>query len=306
MRRNRLLIISASLALTLLAASCQRVAPPLVSSTPSAAESSTTTSSASVTTSSASVTTTSVPSDTTSTTTASVVTTTTTLTTASTSTAQPSTSASTLPVETSTGVTTAVVTSPSSSTRATRDPLDEFFEIINGTTQSSQAGSFSNPYSIGETATFDGYDTLFDPFRADVSVQEVFRGPQALQMVKDASSLNPEPRSGQEYMVAQVLVKITASLNGESVGVSPYFFSLARQDGRMYGDVTLFRAIPPVLSTINVGETSIGYICFQVDKDDEDPFIVFLSRAHGGIWFHTSELRSESGPDVTTSFRSKD
>ncbi len=122
-------------------------------------------------------------------------------------------------------------------------------------------------------------------------------------MVKDASSVNPDPDDGYEYLVAQVLVKITDSKNGETVGVSPYFFSLAREDGRMYGDVSLFRAITPVLSTLRVGETSIGYICFQVDQNDPNPFIVFLSRAHGGIWFSTED--PEAAPAGTTRFSIK-
>lgn len=176
-----------------------------------------------------------------------------------------------------------------------------WWEIISGLQENEEA-SFSNPMPVGETAHFDGYDTLFDPFRAEVSVQQVFRGNKAYQMVRDASALNPEPKEGQEYLIAQVLVKITDSKDSEKVDVSPYFFSLAREDGRMYGDVTLFRSVTPVLSAIDVGETSIAYICFQVDKTDENPYIVFLSRAHGGLWFRTSdEEESEETTSETTS-----
>jgi hypothetical protein len=148
-------------------------------------------------------------------------------------------------------------------------------------------GSKFNPYAIGEAAPFDGYETIFDPFRAEVVVQNVIRGKDALKMVKDASSINPAPDEGNEYLVAQVLVKITDSKNEEIVGVSPYFFSLAREDGRMYGDISLFRSVTPVLEPLRVGETSLAYITFQVAKDDENPFIVFLSRANRGLWFST-------------------
>lgn len=182
----------------------------------------------------------------------------------------------------------ATETSPSTSER---EP--SWIDIIGGHGQGNQAGSLSNPHELGDVAYFDGYDTLFDPFRAEVSVQQIFRGNAALQMVKDASNLNPAPKPGKEYLVAQVLVKILASKNSETVGVNPYYFSLAREDGRMYGDVTLFRSITPVLSTLNVGETSIGYVCYELDKNDERPYIVFLSRAHGGIWFKAYESESE-------------
>lgn len=148
-------------------------------------------------------------------------------------------------------------------------------------------GSKFNPYAIGEAAPFDGYETIFDPFRAEVVVQKVIRGKDALKMVKDASSINPAPDEGKEYLVAQVLVKITDSKNEEIVGVSPYFFSLAREDGRMYGDISLFRSVTPVLEPLRVGETSLAYITFQVAKDDENPYIVFLSRANRGLWFST-------------------
>lgn len=151
-------------------------------------------------------------------------------------------------------------------------------------------GSIHKPHKIGETAHFDGSETLFDPFKSEVKIQEIYRGKSALKMIKDASIFNPEPEEGKEYMVAQVLVKITASKNQEIVGLSPNYFSLANgKDGRMYGDVTLIRNITPVLSPIEEGETSIGYICFSVDKDDQNPYIVFLSRANGGIWFQTTE-----------------
>ncbi len=154
-------------------------------------------------------------------------------------------------------------------------------------------GSFADPVPVNETAVFDGFDTLFDPFRAEVSVQKIYRGPEALQMVKDASPLNPAPKDEQEYLIAQVLVKIISSKNSEVVDISPYFFSLAGEDSRIYGDVTLFRSVTPVLSPIGEGETSIGYICFQVDKTDEKPYIVFLSRAHGGLWFKTRDEEAE-------------
>lgn len=153
-----------------------------------------------------------------------------------------------------------------------------------------KVGSIHKPHKIGETAYFDGSETLFDPFKSEVKIQEIYRGKSALKMIKDASIFNPEPEDEKEYLIAQVLVKVTASKNQEVVGLSPYYFSLANgNDGRMYGDVTLIRNITPVLSPIEEGETSIAYICFSVDKDDHNPYIVFLSRANGGIWFQTTE-----------------
>lgn len=206
--------------------------------------------------------------------------------------------------ETTTPVTTpAVTTRPLSATTrqttsaSTEEPtVSPWMVFVPGQTDNKK-GSIKQPYRVGEVARFDGYGTLFDPFRADVSVQQVFRGNEALQMVKDASPLNPSPNPGQEYLIAQVLVKITASKNSEQVDLSPYYFSLARENGRIYGDVTLFRAVTPVLSALKIGETSIGYICFQIDKTDTSPYIVFLSRAHGGTWFKTTPNDEE--PDVT-------
>ncbi len=172
-------------------------------------------------------------------------------------------------------------------------------------------GSKFNPYAIGEAAPFDGYETIFDPFRAEVVVQKVIRGKDALKMVKDASSINPAPDEGKEYLVAQVLVKITDSKNEEIVGVSPYFFSLAREDGRMYGDISLFRSVTPVLEPLRVGETSLAYITFQVAKDDENPYIVFLSRANRGLWFSTdpdyeAKLELSTAPSESRELIKKD
>lgn len=168
-------------------------------------------------------------------------------------------------------------------------------------------GSMHKPHKIGETAYFDGSETLFDPFKSEVKIQEIYRGESAFKMIKDASIFNPEPEDGKEYLVAQVLVKITSSRNQEVVGLSPYYFSLANgKDGRMYGDVTLIRNITPVLSPIEEGETSIGYICFSVDKEDQSPYIVFLSRANGGIWFQTTEdTKTTIGTENNNAFPGK-
>ncbi len=212
------------------------------------------------------------------------------------------TAPSTSPIETSDNsvVTTSegTTTLQTSSTRRTfpttttsRTSRETSNRVTEPTTSSRTTlkGSIAEPYSIGEIAKFDGYDTIFDPFKADVMIQNIYRGYAAQKMVKDASPINPAPQPDHEYLIAQVLVKVTESKNDEIVGVSPYFFSLAREDGRMYGDVNLFRAVTPVLEPLRVGETSIAYICFQVAKSDENPYIVFLSRAHDGIWFETNE-----------------
>ncbi len=174
----------------------------------------------------------------------------------------------------------------------TTDSNLELFPTQSTTTENEELfekGTKDNPYQIGDTAEFDGYDTLFDPFRAQVVIQQLFRGNEALQMVKDASPLNPDPQDGHEYLIAQVLIKVNASRNDETVGLSNYFFSLANSaDGRMYRDVTLLSSVTPALTPIDVGETSIGYVTFEVAIEDENPYIVFLSRANSGIWFETN------------------
>ncbi len=297
MKHFRHLTICAALLLSLGLASCRPVEPPSIGTESSEMSQSTTLELTTAPSETPPMTGMTLPSTTDETTT-----TTTELTTTPTTIRETTSEATTTPEVTE--PTTQRTTRPTSEvTTSTRDPFDILDDIFNPGEPDAEPGTIEDPYYIGQTAQFDGYDTFFDPFRADVSVQQIYRGQQALQMVKDASSINPAPESGHEYLVAQVLVKVTASKNGESVGVSPYFFSLAREDGRMYGDVTLFRAITPVLSAIEVGETSIGYICFEVAKTDETPFIVFLSRAHGGLWFTTEEATEES--DVTSVIYSK-
>lgn len=159
----------------------------------------------------------------------------------------------------------------------------------------SDKGTAREPYKIDEVAHFDGSDSLFDLFQAEIIVQEVYRGDKALEMVKSASPLNPNPDPGNEYLVAQVLVHVTASKNNEPVALSNYFFSLASGEKQaLYDDTTLLAHITPNLEPLEVGETSIGYVCFEVDKADKNPYIVFLPRANNGLWFYTSEEQAST------------
>lgn len=208
-------------------------------------------------------------------------------------------SSSSLEITTITNETKAPLITSSESNSSSKNQIDIIFEGLTTDEDEDKVGSISHPYRIGDLAKFDGTNTIFDPFKAEVSIQKVYRGAEALKMVRDSSPINPLPSDGFEYLIAQVLVKITDSKNQETVGVSPYFFSLARDDGRMYGDVSLFRAVTPILEPLRVGETSIAYITFQVAESDDNPFIVFLSRANNGIWF-TTEVSEES--EITIPF----
>jgi len=52
----------------------------------------------------------------------------------------------------------------------------------NGST-TSNLGTRSNPYNIGDTATFNGMNTIFDQFILELTMINVIRGDEAWQKV---------------------------------------------------------------------------------------------------------------------------
>lgn len=65
-----------------------------------------------------------------------------------------------------------------------------------------KAGTRKNPLPYKTTALFDGMDTIFDTYKAEITLLEVVRGDKAWEMAKAANQFNTEPGEEKEYIFA--------------------------------------------------------------------------------------------------------
>jgi hypothetical protein len=80
-----------------------------------------------------------------------------------------------------------------------------------------KAGSMDSP------VPFNAKGTLTDPLSGgtfDLQVQRVVRGPEALYLIQQASTLNLNPPQGMEY----ILIEVTATLDSGNLNLTDYDF----------------------------------------------------------------------------------
>lgn len=149
-------------------------------------------------------------------------------------------------------------------------------------------GSRLNPYSIGETATFDGTETLFDTYKARIKLKKVIRGDSAMDIIANANNLNALPADDQEYLLAKFEIDALESLENAKIEISAANFELVSGDGIKYDTLVTVAGLEPRLTTMYPGNKQEGYAYFIVSKKDKHPKIVFLERDFNGLWFATS------------------
>ncbi|WP_167957137.1 DUF4352 domain-containing protein [Anaerosporobacter faecicola] len=152
-------------------------------------------------------------------------------------------------------------------------------------TTNATLGSRLNPFSIGEQATFNGLETVFDTYQANLTLTEINRGEEALALVTKANSYNDLPSEGMEYLLALFEVTATDSVDDAKIEINSANFELVSSAGIKYDDFVSIAGLEPTLTDMYTGNTQQGYVCFLVSKDDTNPTIVFLERNEQGIWF---------------------
>lgn len=150
-------------------------------------------------------------------------------------------------------------------------------------------GSRLNPYSIGDTATFDGTETLFDTYKAKIQLKKVIRGDSAMDIIANANNLNALPADDQEYLLAKFEIDALESLDDAKIEISAANFELVSEDGIKYDTFVTISGLEPRLTTMYPGNKQEGYAYFIVSKKDKNPKIVFLERDFNGLWFATSK-----------------
>jgi PBP1b-binding outer membrane lipoprotein LpoB len=148
----------------------------------------------------------------------------------------------------------------------------------------NKLGTRKNPAPLNTTVTYDGINTLFDRYKAEITFTEVIRGADAWNMVKSGNEFNDVAPEGKEYLIIKVRVKALESVNDEKIDINNASFELVSKDGVKYDDFAFVSGVEPQLKEMYAGAEQEGYIVFTVKTDDE-PTVVFLDRNNGGIWF---------------------
>lgn len=160
---------------------------------------------------------------------------------------------------------------------------------------SSQGKANVNPLGQSATSTFANRYGVKE--NATITVDEVIRGEQALNFIKEKmgegvwQAVNPEDES-DEYLIA----KITFTLNSYDDGDSknPSSFYATSEDGTRYPALlaSMFYNGSDFVQlsdqTVAIGQTISAYEVFQVKKSDTKPMVAyrnFLEDNSDGLWF---------------------
>lgn len=185
------------------------------------------------------------------------------------------------------------------------EPLKEIVKshtviVQNGTTQTVKAqavttatakttappgpGSREKPIRKGDTAVFNGMDTLFDQYRLELTVTDVKRGQEAWALAVAGNRFNKKPEAGKEYLLVTYKIKVLDSADGKAVSLNNALFKFVSQKGVKYNDFVSLAGLKPALTDLYKGGEAEGIVYGMVDEGDQ-PLVVFLERNDGGIWF---------------------
>ena len=165
-----------------------------------------------------------------------------------------------------------VNTSSSSSTSESSKPS-------NTNSRSNPAAGVSMPYQVND---------ILDNYSGQVSILTTKRGIEANRMIARANPFNDEPKEGYEYILAKVKITVDKNKSEGSVDLSSVKYKLISSSGVEYDNVAVVPD-PAYGTSVYAGGAHVGWIAFQVKKDDANPLIVY-NRSYdgtGGVWFKT-------------------
>ncbi len=160
-------------------------------------------------------------------------------------------------------------------------------------------GEKENPAGIGQTMYYDGTEANKEKnrFKAEITLEDVVRGEPAQDIFAAAGGYADyheplELDEQEELMVARftfTLTDVQAVRNIDLGDRDVSLFSLISESGTSYDYFQQRSYIKGNLfENAEVGTTQTGALFYIVDKEDENPTIVFLPSVKDGIWFKTS------------------
>ncbi len=159
-------------------------------------------------------------------------------------------------------------------------------------TETSTVVSYSrnNPAPVG-TAQTCVVDNYLNSYTAEIKVTESYSGSKAWSKIKEANMFNESAPDGKEYILVKIEATITSVEDDKAVNLSTYNFTPFSGTNTEYGSALVITPDPQFTGSVYEGGTLKGYAAFLVDKDDENPKIVFGENydGTGGVWFSIRE-----------------
>jgi len=154
---------------------------------------------------------------------------------------------------------------------------------------SNDGHSRSKAAAVGATVT-SPIEQAGEKFTVSVTLFQTIRGQEALKMIKKANAFNPEPESGEEYMLAKIKFKVISSGNPDvQAQISWMHFNAVSSTGSEYPISSVVMPGPALEAKLYAGASQVGWAAFKVRTDDPAPLIAFARGANGsgGFWFKT-------------------
>lgn len=163
--------------------------------------------------------------------------------------------------------------------------VDDVIESTSST-KTSNVGTRLNPVPIGENATYNGMENLFNDYKAELTVTDVIRGADAWALVKKGNKFNDKPESGKEYILVKFKIKVLESVDDKKVDMNNAQFTFVNSSGATYDDFISVSGLKPALTDLYAGAETEGYAYELIDEGD-NPLVVFHEGYDGEVWFAT-------------------
>ena len=86
--------------------------------------------------------------------------------------------------------------------------------------ESVPIGTRNNPLPFNTTVLYNGSDTLYDMYTAELTLLDIVRGPDALAIAKSSNQYNSTPSEGKEYLFAKFRVRALTSDNDAMIDIN--------------------------------------------------------------------------------------
>jgi hypothetical protein len=153
----------------------------------------------------------------------------------------------------------------------------------------AQGQSSSSPTPLGVTAATTVDDpNIFDPSPpcdVKLTILKTVRSGKAWDIIRELNGSNKLPKHGFEYILALVRFEYYPRVDlsrGKSFEMKEDEFTAASADGKWYESPSITLPKPRLKTKLSPGESSEGWVAFEVPQDDNNPRMFF---ARGNIWF---------------------
>ncbi len=137
------------------------------------------------------------------------------------------------------------------------------------TTPGQELGSRANPVPLGSAFTIISNEGT----RYSIRISQVLRGEEASEFVKGEEP-DEELKDTQEVLVAYISVEFLESMNPEEI-LQLYYLSFNTVSNNSINDNYVYLGDRRLVCELFVGGKCEGWAALVVDKDEEQPLILF-------------------------------